>query len=339
MDVLRTHVGELAALGAAMCWVFTSLAFAAAGRQIGPTAVNITRIFLALLALLCINRMMFGHFVPPVSAASLWLLAASGLVGLSLGDQMLFTALVDVGPRISMLLMTLAPPVAALLAWPLLDEPLGWLEVLGIGVTVTGIAWVVLERPERRHREGKRPRHHVRGVILGALAGVCQAVGLILSKLGMGHVPGWEMARVDPWTATMYRMMFAAVGISIAVGVLRLRRNRRSPDEVMEVSVESARLPEVAPARHDRRLAFALVMVLIGVTFGPVLGVWNSMVAVDRAEAGIAATLMAMTPVFILPFAVWIEKERISPRAIVGATIAVGGVAILTLTNGTGGSG
>jgi drug/metabolite transporter (DMT)-like permease len=336
MDVLRSHIGELAALGAAMCWVFTSLAFAAAGRRIGPTAVNITRIFLALLVLLCINRVLFGHFVPPVSQASLWLLALSGLIGLSLGDQMLFTAFVDVGPRISMLLMTLAPPVAAALAWPLLDEPLGWLEVLGIAVTVAGIAWVVLERPERRRSDRPRPRHHVRGVILGSLAGVCQAVGLILSKMGMGHVPGWEMDRVDPWTATMYRMMFAAVGISIAVGLMRLRAGKRRADQVIDVSPETEHLPDPAPSPRDRQLSFAFLMVLIGVTFGPVLGVWNSMVAVDQAEAGIAATLMAMTPVFILPFAVWLEKEDISPRAIGGAIIAVGGVAILTLTNGHG---
>jgi drug/metabolite transporter (DMT)-like permease len=337
MEFLRSHVGELAALGAAMCWVFTSLAFAAAGRRIGPTAVNITRIFLALLVLLVINRVLFGHFVPTVSHTSLWLLAASGLIGLSLGDQMLFTAFVDVGPRISMLLMTFAPPVAALLAWPLLDEPLGWPEVLGIGVTIAGIAWVVLERPERRRPDRQRPRHHVRGVILGSLAGICQAVGLILSKMGMGHVPGWEMARVDPWTATMYRMMFAAIGISIAVALMRWRAGKRSADEVIDVSSETEHLPRPVRGRHDRQLPFALLMVLVGVTFGPVLGVWNSMVAVDRAEAGIAATLMAMTPVFILPFAVWVERETISPRAIGGAIIAVGGVAILTLTNGQGG--
>jgi drug/metabolite transporter (DMT)-like permease len=330
LSFLGGHLGELAGLGAAFCWVFTSLAFAAAGRRIGPTAVNITRIFLALLVLLVINRVLFGHFIPDIRPESLALLAISGVIGLALGDQLLFTALVDVGPRISTLLMTLAPPVAALLAWPALHEALGPVQIAGISVTTGGIAWVVLERPAGTRPPRYRPQHRVRGVMLGGLAGVCQAVGLILSKLGMGHVPnaGWE--RVDPWIATMYRMMFAAVGISIAVGVMRWRANRRTVDRAMDISAETAHLPPSGRAEDQRRIPVALLMVCLGTAFGPVLGVWCSMVAVDRAAAGIAATLMAMTPVFVLPFAVWIEREHVSWRAVGGAMVAVGGVAILT---------
>ena len=321
-----------------MCWVFTSLAFAAAGRRIGATAVNFTRLFLALAVLVCINRMLFGQFMPPIGAASLWLLALSGLIGLAIGDQLLFTALVDVGPRMSTLLMTLAPPVAALLAWPLLDEPLGWVPVGGIAVTLAGIIWVVLERPAGAREVRAAYPHRVRGMVFASVAGVCQAVGLILSKLGMGHVPGAGMEHVDPWTATMYRMVFAAGGITVLVVVLRLVRSNRSVDAAIEISPEAEHLPPPVTRARRRGIAFAFLMVCVGVTFGPVLGVWNSMVAVDRAEAGIAATLMAMTPVFILPFAVWFEKERISWRAAIGAMIAVAGVAILALANGAGGA-
>ena len=334
MSFLLTHLGELAALGAALCWVITSLAFAAAGRRIGATAVNFIRIFLALGALLCINRALFGQWMPAADTRSVILLAVSGLVGLSIGDQFLFTALVDVGPRMATLMMTLAPPVAALLAWPLLAEPLGSLQILGISVTVAGIAWVVLERPQVAREKHRRYPHPVRGVVFGALAGVCQATGLVLSKLGMGHVPGVEMAMVDPWTATLYRMIFAAAGITILVAAMRLVQRANQGNRMIEVSVEAEHLP-ARPG--SRQVPFALLMVCIGVTFGPVLGVWNSMVAVDRAEAGVAATLMAMSPVFILPFAVWIEKERISWRAAIGAMIAVAGVSILTLANGTAG--
>jgi drug/metabolite transporter (DMT)-like permease len=337
VDSLLSHLGELAALGAAMCWVFTSLAFAAAGRRIGATAVNFTRIFLALAALLCINRVLFGQYMPPIGGASLWLLAASGLIGLAIGDQLLFTALVDVGPRISTLLMTLAPPVAAILAWPLLDEPLGWLQVGGIAVTLAGIIWVVLERPPGGRESRAQHPHRLRGVIFASLAGVCQAIGSVLSKLGMGHVPGAGMEHVDPWTATMYRMVFAAIGITVLVAIMRLVRNSRRNESAIEISPETEHLPPPREMRRGRGVPFALLMVCVGVTFGPVLGVWNSMVAVDRTEVGIAATLMAMTPVFILPFAVWIEKERISWRAAIGAMIAVGGVAILALANGGGG--
>ncbi|MDY7108254.1 MAG: DMT family transporter [Planctomycetota bacterium] len=336
MAFLEDHLGELAALGAAMCWVFTSLSFAAAGRRIGSLAVNFIRIFLALGVLMCINRILFGHFLPPIGERSLVLLAASGFIGLAIGDQFLFTSFVDVGPRIAMLLMTAAPPVAALLAWPLLDEPLGWVPVLGIAVTLIGIAWVVLERPEPTRVRPDVQRHRVRGVIFGALGGVCQAVGLILSKLGMGHIPGADMERIDPWTVTLYRMLFGAVGVSVLVAIARMTRGGKRVEASIEVSAEAPRLPDRGDRRSAGTLAFAMLMVCVGVTFGPVVGVWNSMVAVDRAEAGIAATLMAMTPVFILPFAVWLEKERISWRAAIGALIAVAGVAILALANGGG---
>lgn len=337
VDFLISHLGELAALGAAMCWVFTSLAFAAAGRRIGATAVNFTRIFLALVVLLCICRLGFGEFMPQIAPASLWLLAVSGLIGLAIGDQLLFTALVDVGPRISTLLMTLAPPVAALLAWPLLDEPLGWAQVGGIVLTLAGIIWVVMERPAGAAEARPAQPHRLRGVVFASLAGVCQAVGSVLSKLGMGHVPGADMEHVDPWAATMYRMLFAAAGIAVLVVIMRLVRGSRRADEAIEISPEAAHLPPAGPRPRGRGIPFALLMVCVGVTFGPVLGVWNSMVAVDRADVGVAATLMAMTPVFILPFAVWIEKERISWRAAIGAMIAVAGVAILALVGGAAG--
>jgi drug/metabolite transporter (DMT)-like permease len=338
MAFLQDHLGELAALGAAMCWVFTSLAFAAAARRIGSLTVNFTRIFLALGVLMCISRLLFGHWLPAIEQRSLILLAASGLIGLAIGDQFLLMSFVDVGPRIAMLLMTAAPPVAALLAWPLLDEPLGWIQVWGIAVTLAGIAWVVLERPEP---SGDRPgaeRHRVRGVIFGAVGGVCQAVGLILSKLGMGHIPGASMQLIDPWIVTMYRMLFAAVGISVLVAVVRLTRGGKRIETAIEVSAEAQRLPMYRGRQGAAALPFAILMLCVGVTFGPVVGVWNSMVAVDRAEAGIAATLMAMTPVFILPFAVWLEKERISWRAALGAAVAVAGVAILALANGGSGA-
>ena len=108
LSFIHAHLGELAALGAAMCWVFTSLAFAAAGRRIGPTAVNFIRIFLALAVLACVQRLLFGQWTPPISTRSLMLLGASGLIGLTIGDQFLFTALVYIGPRLTTLLMTLA---------------------------------------------------------------------------------------------------------------------------------------------------------------------------------------------------------------------------------------
>lgn len=323
MTLFTSHIGEIAALGAAIFWVITALSFAAAGRRIGATAVNVIRIFAALAVLLVINRLLFAAWIPTIDARSVVLLAISGLVGLAIGDQMLFVAFVDIGPRVALLLMTIVPPVTALIAWAALDEVLGVRQWTGIGITTAGIVWAVLERPE--HAPGLRApaRHRVRGILFALTAGLCQSAGLVLAKVGMGHGPR-PTAPVDPWTATMYRMAFAAGGVVILALVLRRLRGAAAR---IEISPETEHLPPGVGTRGPLR--FALSMVALGVLFGPVLGVWCSMVAVDRAQAGIAATLMAMTPVFVLPFAVWIEKERISWRAAIGAVVAVAGVGIL----------
>jgi drug/metabolite transporter (DMT)-like permease len=332
-DLIVDRLGELAALGAALCWVFTSLAFAAAGRRVGPTAVNLIRILLALIVLAAIHRVMFGRWVPPVDRDGLWYLAASGVIGLSIGDQLLFSALVDVGPRISTLLMTLAPPVAALLAWPLLDEKLGAVAIVGIAVTLAGIAWVVIERPAGASRTAHH--HRVRGVLFAAGAGVCQAVGIVLAKIGIGHTRVTVDLHLDPLQATLTRMAFAALGIAVLTVILRAVTGGRRLDASIQVSPEIEHLPGPPPPRRPRSVwPSAMGFIVIGATFGPVLGVSCSLIADDRAEAGIAATLMAMTPVFILPFAVWFERERLSWRAVIGAAVAVTGVSILALTNG-----
>jgi drug/metabolite transporter (DMT)-like permease len=46
---------------------------------------------------------------------------------------------------------------------------------------------------------------------------------------------------------------------------------------------------------------------------------------------GIASTLMALPPVFVLPLSRWVFKERTSVQAVFGTCVAIGGVAIIFL--------
>jgi drug/metabolite transporter (DMT)-like permease len=133
MDFLRAHVGEAAALATATCWVFSSIAFAGATRRIGPTAVNVIRMFVAFAIVLVVHRLLFGLWIPPVDSGGLAYLAISGLIGFAIGDQFFFVALVDLGPRMATVFGTLTPPVAALMAWPMLKEPLSVSSVVGMG--------------------------------------------------------------------------------------------------------------------------------------------------------------------------------------------------------------
>jgi len=309
------YVGPAAGLFTSVLWTGTSLLFTAAGRRIGPTVVNAFRIALAIIILTLIHRLRFGIWVPEAVAGQLFYLALSGIIGLAIGDQALFTSFVDIGPRLSMLLLGTAPVFAAWFGWLALGERLHGIAWIGMTLTIVGVAWVVLERPAGA--SAVRSGHRLRGVILGIIAAACQAGGLLLSKQGIGH--GWlpEDQHRDPQAATRGRMVFAGGGVLPLLAGRTLRQQSRT--------VLGYRPSRIGSARAGYFFAAC------GAVIGPSLGVWMSLVASDRAPLGVAQTLCSLPPVFILPFAVFVHKEHVSPRAILGALVAVGGTAILFL--------
>ena len=310
---LDTYVGPAAGVATSALWTATSLLFTAAGRRIGPTRVNAARIALAIVLLGLTHRLLAGAWVPDVLPRQVVFLALSGVVGLAIGDQALFTAFVHIGPRLAMLIMTTAPLFAAFFGWLALDETLPGVAWLGIALTIGGVGWVVLERP--RAETVIYGSHRARGVFLAFVAAACQAGGLLLSKQGMGH--GWlaDAQHLKPQAATLVRMVFAAVGMLPILGLHRLREQKR-------------RAAGIQPT-HGGSVGAGLAFTAFGAVAGPFLGVWMSLVAADKAAVAVAQTLCSLTPVFILPFAVMIHKERVSPRAAIGAVIAVAGVALL----------
>lgn len=312
---LDRYIGPSAGIATSLLWTATSLLFTAAGRRIGPTVVNGTRIALAIILLGVTHRLMAGTWIPGASAGQVAFLALSGVVGLAIGDQALFTAFVSIGPRLAMLIMATAPIFAALFGWLALGETLQGIAWIGIALTVGGVGWVVLER--QHDEKVVRNPHRILGVVFAFVAAACQAGGLLLSKQGMGH--GWlpEDQHLPPQAATLVRMLFAGLGV-LPIVVWHGRRQRRR------------RAAGIQPFRLEARQA-GLFFACCGAVVGPYLGVWMSLVASDRAPLGIAQTLCSLTPVFILPFAVLVHKERISPRAVIGALIAVGGSALLFL--------
>jgi len=307
------YLGETAALATALLWAFTTLFFAEAGRRIGSFQVNVIRLGIAVG--------LYAVFVPFVVTDTPGLMAAtrsqwfwmilSGVVGLAVGDGCGFKALVMIGPRLTTLLYASAPVWATIIAWIFLGETLGGWHLLGMAMTLGGIAWVILER-RYESPSGVRPAaDHPdsgslgRGVLMGTLAGLSQATGLVMAKQAiMASQPP-----LDPMAVSFGRML-AACG-SMLVWALILGRGGR-----------------LVTALRDWR---AIGQCAGGATVGPFLGVWMSLVAVSLIATGVAATLNAMTPVMILPIVVWFYGERVSPRAVAGAVLAVAGAAVLYL--------
>ena len=85
------------------------------------------------------------------------------------------------------------------------------------------------------------------------------------------------------------------------------------------------------PSRADELDATLTGLRLGGAVFGPFLGVWLSQVAIKYTATGIASTILSTTPIFLIPVAAVVERERTTPRAVIGAVVAVAGVALLFL--------
>lgn len=307
-----TYAGFAAGLATSLLWALTSLCFAAGGRRIGPTLVNGLRLYVAIVLLTGMAWLTTGDLIPVLNDRQFILLAASALVGIVIGDQALFTAFVDIGPRLSLLMMSTAPIWAAVLGWIVLGEALAWPAVLGISVTIAGVAWVILERPTMRADEREHP-HRVRGIILALVGSMCQGGGLLISKAGMGH--GWMEPdqHLGPLPATQVRIAVAIVCMTpVLIARWRFQARRNA-------------LP-IPP----RTLKLGLLFTALGAFVGPFLGMWMSLVTADLTPVAVAQTLCSLAPVMILPM-VALQGERVSPRAIFGACVAVGGVALLAL--------
>lgn len=290
-------LGEIAALLTAFCWSFTALSFEAAGKRIGSLNVNFLRLSLAFIFLSLFNGIVSRQFFPKDVSAHAWLwLSVSGLTGFVIGDFFLFKAYVVVGARISMLIMSLVPPITALIGWLFLDETMNFKEIVAMIMTISGVALVVLER--NTDNGALKFSHPLSGILFAFGGAVGQAIGLIFSKYGMGNY--------NAFVATQIRVITGVIGFGIILIILK-------------------RMPQLAQAVRNRP---AMKYTTIGAFFGPFLGVSLSLLAVQHTATGIASTIMAIVPVLIIPLAILIKKERTTLKEIVGAAIAVGGVSI-----------
>jgi drug/metabolite transporter (DMT)-like permease len=297
-------LGEFAALTTAFLWSFTSLFFTSASRRIGAYWVNKLRIPFAVVFLGTTLLISTGTLFPDViSSRSAFFLIASGVIGLSIGDFFLFSAFVMLGTRLTMLVFSVSPIITALISWIFLGETIGIWGLTGIGLTLTGVAWVSLER---RVEVGAATKDDARKKGLGllmALGGASgQAIGLVLAKAGMSE-------GVTPLPATFIRMLSAAIAVWL-FGLLR--RDSR----------------ELATVIKNRR---AILLALGGSVCGPFLGVWMSLVSIKHTETGIAAAIMATVPVLVIPLVILVYKEKVSARAFIGAVVTVGGIFLLFL--------
>lgn len=297
MSFFQNHLGEFFALGTAIFWTITSLAFESASLKVGSISVNIIRLFLGLFFISIFTSISRGMVLPVDASGWNWFwLILSGLVGFVFGDLLLFKSFTMIGSRFAMLIMALAPPLAAIFGWIILGERIGWFGIIGMVITLVGISLAILGREEKNTKI--RLKLSPIGVLYAFGGALGQGLGLVISKMGM---KGY-----DPFAATQIRIIGGIAGFTLLVSFI-------------------GRWSKVYKALYNLK---AMKGITIGSFFGPFLGVSFSLLAIARTEAGIASTIMSIVPVLLIPPAIFFLKEKVTLMEILGAIISVLGVAM-----------
>ncbi len=297
---MTSKLGEISALLTAVFWTTSALNFENASKRVGSLPVNLLRLVLGFFFLSSFCLIYRGLFLPIDATSRAWFwLSMSGFIGFAFGDLFLFKAFVVLGSRISMLMMALVPPMTALLGWIAMGEVLTTKGLIGMTLTVGGIALVVLERDSSEKQI--RLSHPMVGIWYALGGAVGQAIGLIFSKMGMGSY--------NAFAASQIRILAGIAGFAVIFSI-------------------SKSWLKVGAAFHDKK---AISQLAVGSFFGPFLGVSFSLMAIKYTTAGIASTIMAIVPVLIIPPAILFLKEKVNFKEILGAMIAVAGVAVLFL--------
>lgn len=292
--------GELAALTAAFIWAIASVIYIGVGKHLSPLLLNLVKGLIAIV-LLVLTLLLQGELLPAVQPLALGLLLLSGVIGIGFGDTAYFESLNRLGARRSLVLESLAPPLAAILALVFLQERLGLLAWLGIGLTIAGVTWVIVERTsDSSEPDALSASQFLPGVGYGLLAAIGQAGGAVLSRAALMG------SEINPLWSTLIRLLAGAI-----VLILWVFLQRRSPQELRPL--------------RSRRLLGLLIVTAFASTY---VAIWLQQTSLKFAPAGIAQALSATSPLFVIPLAA-ATGEKVSFRAVLGVLVALAGVWLL----------
>lgn len=291
---MSNYLGQLAALGAAMAWTITGLFDEHFTRGIWGSTVNYLRIILGFLLVTLLSLATTGQWLelPPVLNGALWFIL-SGMISFAFGDTFLMMAFQTLGARITLLIFSFAPVLTAILSYILFQEALSPLNILGMGLTISGLLIVITSKDKTGNTSYSKL-----GIRAGLLAALGQGFGVIFSKMGLESFP--------PIAGTQVRLFSAIIALTIYITIAKRWK------EVAKIRTH--------PHAWKAVLGDAFIATLIGVSL--------SMVAIKNTKAAIAATLMSVMPILIIPISIWL-KERISLKEVLGAVLSVTGIAIL----------
>ncbi len=305
--------GELAALGAAFLWAVASIIFADITIHIKAINLNLIKGLLAcvfMIALLLSGSLLGAAEIRlgslfAISGQKLLLLVASGMIGIGIGDTAYFACLRRIGPQKGLMLESVAPVIAALLAIALFSEYLPFSAWIGILLTTIGVILVI--------RLSRSPLHYassVVGILFGLAAATAQAAGVVLSRMALAD------GDVDPLASSLLRL---AAGLFILTLWLRVR-SCLSKDASKHQPIGRAIVLISA-----QRLAGKM---LLAVFIGTFCAIWLQQVSLRYTSAGVAQTMLAACPLFAMLIGVF-QGQKQAAGVWLGLSLGLLGIGLL----------
>ena len=294
--------GELGAASSALLWASAGIIIARIRPALTAGALNYGKNLTATVCFVLLLWIVRGSPLPQgLEPQTVWIFAASGVLGLAVCDTFLMRSLLDIGPqRMSLVFLAVPAMTAMIAALPPLSESMGWAVWAGIGLCISGITLTIL----RVHGPDVDRARMRRGVRNAFLAAVFQTAAILLARYGL------KQANAPLLDSAVVRMLAGTVGI-VVVGALagRLGGWHRQ-------------------LRHPK----AAGMLFTASFFGTFLGILSNQVGLLwAAHAGVATTLNSLMPIYLLPLSVVFLHERFGKREMIATLIAVAGVALMML--------
>lgn len=289
-------LGESACLTAALLWAVAVVLFRAPIAAWGPRTANLVKCLIGT-ALLLLTLPFFGGLTAfsVASPRDLVLIALSGIIGLTIGDTLLFAAIGRLGAHRTLVLGTSAPVFAGLLA-AAGGERLSPGQFAGAAVVLIGVT-IVVGPGEPRAEDGTRIA--IGGIVLALLAAFGQGAGVVLAKEGLDTLGAMP--------ATLLRLAAGTAGLLAATAL------RGGFGHLRDAIKSGPPMHRMVPAAFLGTY-LALLLMMLGVALAP---------------ATIAAVLLATSPIFSLVIEAVADRKRPTALAVIGTIMAVVGVAIL----------
>ncbi len=304
--------GELMAIGMAFSFALSFIMTRSIEPDTTPLFNNTFRTVIGALNFIIIS-LVIGDLplllrLPP----NLWIvLCMSILITVVLGDFVYLNAQAMIGPAYAMTITTTFPIFSALLEYFFLQRTIGWAVPASIVISTVGLMIVI--KPKRNIGGGGRLKLSSKGVLLGLLAALFWAIGVVLTDYGARLSE--EILQLGPnitFILFSLRFSFAAVILLVWSGLVKLRKNKKG-------AAPSAK-------KKSRKVwAISLLAAIIASTFGSYF--------YGEAARTVGATFLGIMnttiPVIMVPLNCIINREKITFRGIVGILITLLGVLLL----------